>query len=652
MNDGGLACGFSVRACQRTALCAMLALPEALRPCAWKLAVFDARGGEILALCLRAGDVARCGVTLAQRLEDATRPRVPGVPCVYFVAPTPETLDLVARELAPRGLYTAGVVCARGAADTATAAALAEALHRHGAAPAFRALTAQHTDFLSLSDTVFVTGSDGCDDDGGAYRALHDRALDERGAAALVAAIAARLCDVVATLGVVPVIRAQAGTAAADIAARLHALLQQHLADASNGSNGSNGSAGKANATSFRRPLLVLFDRDYDLGGALAHAWSYGGLVRQLFASRLNRTTVPPHEHYLDCDADPLWRRLAPLPFPDASDALNQEVRSYRDDAERVRARATADVDDLEDSTSTSTTTSTSGSVAAAQMAEHAAALRERKAHIDAHLETVAAVLRAVDQRRLCDLHELGRELLRCTGVAPPTPALTRKVRDAVIPPAAPPAATPEGDTGSTTADRLRLYLVWLLANSAESLAGTNAADARDMAAALAREDSRAATAIAHVRRTKAFLDQAAAVSPGASPAASPVAAPRSTLLHSVVHSLTRAGAPAAPEGSGRAVRAFAAMMAARDFGDDRAFVTLDPRQPAGSAGAAAQHRRTAFRDGIFFVVGGGSYAEHEDLCRTLCAPDGSGAAPVRVLYGATEMVRPDDLLATFAALG
>ena len=93
-------------------------------------------------------------------------------------------------------------------------------------------------------------------------------------------------------------------------------------------------------------------------------------------------------------------------------------------------------------------------------------------------------------------------------------------------------------------------------------------------------------------------------------------------------------------------------MMAARDFGDDRAFVTLDPRQPAGSAGAAAQHRRTAFRDGIFFVVGGGSYAEHEDLCRTLCAPDGSGAAPVRVLYGATEMVRPDDLLATFAALG
>ena len=206
---------------------------------------------------------------------------MPGVPCVYCVAPTPETRDVVARELAPRGLYTAGVVCARGAADTATAAALAEALHRHGAAPAFRALTAQHTDFLSLSDTVFVT----------------DRALDERGAAAVVAAIAARLCDVVATLGVVPVIRAQAGTAAADIAARLHALLQQHLADAS---NGSNGSAGKANATSFRRPLLVLFDRDYDLGGALAHAWSYGGLVRQLFASRLNLSLIHITNHTIN----------------------------------------------------------------------------------------------------------------------------------------------------------------------------------------------------------------------------------------------------------------------------------------------------------------------------------------------------------------
>ena len=674
MNDGG----FSIRACQRKVLCEMLALPATLRPCAWKLAVFDARGGEILALCLRAGDVARCGVTLAQRLEDATRARVPGVPCVYLVAPTPETLDRVARDLAPGGLYTAAVVCARSGADAAAAAALAEALHRHAAARAFRAFTALHTDFLSLSDTLFVTGED--DDDGengenddevhnspdgtsnkdkknknkNTYFALRDPTLDERGATALVEQIASRLYDVVATLGVVPVIRAQAGTAAADVAQRLHARLREHPP------------AGSGAGAGFRRPLLALFDRDYDLGAALAHAWSYGGLVRQLFAGRLNRAAVPAdgaagtHEHYLDADADPLWRRLAPLPFPGASDALHQEVRAYRADAEHVRARTSGDGADEDDSSNGGS----SSSVAAAQMAERAAELRERKAHIDAHVETVAAVLRAVEQRRLFDLHELERALLRTTGTAPPSAELTRAVLAAVVPqPSSSSSSEPNSSTsnntdssGSTVEDRLRLYLVWLLANSAESLAGTNAGHASTMEAALAREDAKTAAAVAHVRRTKAFLDQAAAAASSSSspspvsPGASPSAPARRTLFRGVVDTLARASSAAAASGTGgaaRAVRAFAAMMGGREWADERAFVCLDPRQPDGRAPA----RRAAFRDGIFFVVGGGSYAEHEDLLQTLCAPDTSGAAPVRVLYGATEMLRPESFLKTFAAL-
>ena len=225
----GVRRAFSVRECQRGVLLALLEQPR----CAWKLAVFDARGGEVLALCLRPRDLARCGVTLAQRLEDAARPRVVGVPCVYVVVPAAETSDAVARDLAPAaagGRYDAAVVGVLGSADEHAVAALAEALHRHHAARAFRSLVALNADFLSLADTLFVTGAGVVRDPSSAtYCALRDPALTDARAKALTDAIAERLFCAVATLGVVPVIRAQAATAAEAVARTLHTRLQEHM---------------------------------------------------------------------------------------------------------------------------------------------------------------------------------------------------------------------------------------------------------------------------------------------------------------------------------------------------------------------------------------------------------------------------------------
>lgn len=44
--------------------------------------------------------------------------------------------------------------------------------------------------------------------------------------------------------------------------------------------------------TSFQRPVLCLFDRNFELSVAVQHVWSYRPLVHDVLNMRLNRVTV------------------------------------------------------------------------------------------------------------------------------------------------------------------------------------------------------------------------------------------------------------------------------------------------------------------------------------------------------------------------
>jgi hypothetical protein len=105
---------------------------------------------------------------------------------------------------------------------------------------------------------------------------------------AAVSSIVEGLVSVLVTLQVVPIIRCPRGGAAEHVAAALEGRLRDLLKGRSNlfseqpagGGAGAGGGGGGALAATLSRPLLVLFDRNFDLSVMLQHTWSYKPLVQ------------------------------------------------------------------------------------------------------------------------------------------------------------------------------------------------------------------------------------------------------------------------------------------------------------------------------------------------------------------------------------
>ncbi len=93
---------------------------------------------------------------------------------------------------------------------------------------------------------------------------------------ATVNAIVDGLFSVLVTLGTVPIIRCPKGGAAEHVATALEARLRDNLKARSNLFSEGSG----ALSATLSRPLLVLFDRSFDLSAMLQHTWSYKPLVQ------------------------------------------------------------------------------------------------------------------------------------------------------------------------------------------------------------------------------------------------------------------------------------------------------------------------------------------------------------------------------------
>lgn len=96
------------------------------------------------------------------------------------------------------------------------------------------------------------------------------------------------LFSVCVTLGVVPIIRCPRGGAAEHLASALDAKLRDALKSRTN--LFSEGVLGLS--ASLSRPLLCLFDRNFDLTAVTQHAWTYKPLVQDVLGLRLNRVAL------------------------------------------------------------------------------------------------------------------------------------------------------------------------------------------------------------------------------------------------------------------------------------------------------------------------------------------------------------------------
>ena len=178
-------------------------------------------------------------------------------------------------------------------------------------------------------------------------------ALPARLLQTLLDSIATAIFSVLATLGVVPIIRCPRGGAAQMVADRLARRLRDALR-----SGAPSFADGSGSSAAFQRPVLVLAERSADMAVVLQHPWSYRALCHDLLGMRLNRLQCADsaaaddiagaagapnggkritHAYNLE-PSDFFWRAQAASPFPAVAEAVDAAIQAYRVQVEAINA--------------------------------------------------------------------------------------------------------------------------------------------------------------------------------------------------------------------------------------------------------------------------------------------------------------------------
>ncbi|KAJ4459403.1 putative Protein sly1 [Paratrimastix pyriformis] len=423
--------------------------------------------------------------------------------------------------------------------------------------------------------------------------------------------------------------------------------------------------------------VLMLFERSADLCGPLHHPWGYQPLIQDLLSLRLNRVTIrqaapapgqPAEKHFdLDSEEDGFFREHLNAPFGKVGEDVKALVDRYQRESSDFKKRHGIHEGEGTAAATATAASATAGDTAGGSNQGNMSSLVTLKQVMDTHTLIATALLDTIHERRLDEYHQLEEDLLsRPTSV--PSPILAclpaclfvwfvadrQLLADLLNPNPPAPAPAPESGTpapapataaaaaaaGATPAgvgaaggapapgpmgtaeDRLRLLLIAMLTVAERAELEPFERTLREAGADL--------SALQYIK-TSAF----AAQQPTGASSRGMLAE-----LASKVKSLLEARALPI-------LRVIDSLMDVRPATStsavDDSFLFLDPKAAPGSPAA---RRQVPFRQGVVFVVGGGTYAEYHAV-QELAKAKGK-----EVIYGSNELLSPNEFLRQLGDLG
>ena len=406
----------------------------------WKVLIYDLPSRSTIAPLLSVQDLRQLGITVFM-MADARREKIPDVPAVYFLQPTPENVQIVANDC-NQGLYQAAHVNFSSTLPRTLLERLAEETSKGGGSQRISRLMDQYLDFVALEPCLFTLERPLT------YFTYTKANVSDQEAKSCMQGIVDGLYSVIVTLGMIPIIRAPANGIAEEVAKLLDDKLRksmrnsktQHLfqqddsrgvsgssggrisgvggvggssSSSSSGGGGSSGDAGGSGEGVLReRPVLVLLDRSIDLGQVMHHTSLYQPLVDDLLEFKLNRVTYKKkigssspanngssaaaaanHQETasftLDPNVDYFWNEFGGQLFPNAVEGNEKDrARLAKEEQEISSSGQTGDMQYL--------------ASAVASLERHT----EHKKRMNDHLNLLEATMNVIVARSLPEFYE------------------------------------------------------------------------------------------------------------------------------------------------------------------------------------------------------------------------------------------------------
>lgn len=571
----------------------------------YKILIYDRFCQNILSPLINVKHLRKHGVTL-YFLIDKDRKPVLDVPAVYFVQPTLPNIQRIIAD-ASRSLYDTLHLNFSSSIPRPLLEDLASGTLNSDSISRIAKVHDQYLEFVTLEDNLFSLAQKS------SYVQLNDPSAGDREIEEIIEKIVGGLFCVLATLAVVPIIRCPRGGPAEMVASALDQRLRDHLLSKNNlFTEGGNF------VSSFQRPILCIFDRNFELSVGIQHDFRYRPLVHDILGLKLNRLTVPGEKggtksYELD-GSDPFWVANGSLEFPEVAVEIETQLNKYKKDVDDVNRR-TGGTDGAEFD-GTDLIGNTKHLMNAVNSLPE---LTERKQVIDKHTNIATVLLGEIKERSLDSYAKKENDMIIRGGI-------DRNDLLAVL----------RGK--GTKMDKLRFAIMYLI--SSESI---NQAEVEAVEAAL-RESEVDTSAFQYVKKIKSLNVSLAHAN----------SASRSNIvdwaekLYGQSISAVTAGVKNLLSNDRQLAltRTVEALMEGKPNPEVDSYLVFDPRAP--KSGSGSSHLKGPFKEAIVFMIGGGNYVEYGSLQELV-----QRQQPVKhVIYGTTEILTGVEFVEQLSLLG
>jgi len=317
----------------------------------------------------------------------------------------------------------------------------------------------QYLDFICLEKNLFSLSNQK-----NSYAMINGSGVTDTVMENYLTDLAFGLLSVVGTTGSVPVIRCPRGGAPEMVARKLNKLIAEHPS--------SMGGAGANYNSKHMRPLLVILDRNMDLITPIQHSSTYQALIDDLLTHHANRVEFTTKaeggvrsqvkKFDLDADLDPFYQRHKFNPFPEAIESNGAELNNVTSREKAIRSKtvggnANVNVNANPNPNADAVSHQEEGMAASdlASAVDSLPKLLEQKKQLEMHTSILQAVMNEVAARDVPQFYELESALASGQYKSDPLKAKSEVMALATDP------------SKGNVEDKIRLVIVFCLATTA-----------------------------------------------------------------------------------------------------------------------------------------------------------------------------------------